>query len=347
MIVVFYDKDFNALQNNASLNVGKWELRKKAVDFNDFSFTSEPFIENVNPCFVVMKDDYGRKKHCAFAGVPQLNKENQTECQASDLKTIFNNEVLLQFGNYTHIDNMFSYLFTQFNLQVMQGSFALEIDMTDLSTVQLDLLKPLTDLKVYNVWNDILVPYMKFYDLYITSDLDLVTKKLIFTIKRTNLKTLPLRLWEMGIKNYGKWISSLNETQSVVSVNGVLNYGEKFILLSNNAITNNATLRDLYPIKRNLVLKETEDSSKLADLIIEGNVEAIEKLVSARFNESIEIDTQNIQSYEEADFGTQFEVYTKKNDLYKTLPLGEIYENQDGEKKLKIGYKADNLLFYI
>ena len=55
MIVVFYDKNFVALQNNASLNVGKYEIVKRAVDFDDFSVTSEAFTESANPCFVVLK----------------------------------------------------------------------------------------------------------------------------------------------------------------------------------------------------------------------------------------------------------------------------------------------------
>lgn len=346
MIISFYDKDFKALQNNATLNVGEFDLRKRAVDFDEFRFKSEPFIEDANPTFVIMSDDFGRYRYGAFAGIPQLNKDNQTECEASDLKTLFNNEVLLQFGDYDYLDEMFSYVFTQFSQQVLQGSFAIEIDMTDLSTVAFGFLKPDTKLEVYNLW-DLLVKYMKYYDLYMTSKIDLVNKKLIFNLNRTNLKTLSLRLWEIGLQNYGKWISSVNEAQCVVNVNGTLNYGTKFLLLSDNAITDNANLRDLYPIKRNVILKETEDNAEKIELIVEGNIEAIEKLVEARYNESIEIDSHYIQSLEKVDFGTQFNVYVKKNVLYKTLPLGEIYENQNNERKLKIGYKPNDLVFYI
>ncbi len=346
MIISFYDKNFKALQNNATLNVGDFDLRKRAVDFDEFRFKSEPFVEDINPTFVIMSDDFGRYKYGAFAGIPQLNKDNQTECEASDLKTLFNNDVLLEFGNYSYLDEMLSYAFTQFNQQVLQGSFSIEVDMTDLSIVALDLLKPDTKLEVYNFW-DLLVKYMKYYDLYMTSSIDLVNKKLVYNLKRTNLKTLSLRLWEVGLQNYGKWISSVNEAQCVVNVNGTLNYGTKFLLLSDNAITDNVNLRDLYPIKRNVILKETEDDTKKVELIVEGNIEAIEKLVEARYNESIEIDTHNMQSYENADFGTQFNVYVKKNVLYKTLPLGEIYENQNNERKIKIGYKADDIVFYI
>lgn len=347
MIATFYDKNFVALQNNASLNVGRWELKRKAVDFDDFSLTSEPFIEDVNPCFVILKDDYGRYKYGALAGIPQLNKDNQTELVASDLKTIFNNEILLQFEEYDYFDEMLSAVLTAFNTQVMQDSFSLEIDLTDLATIEMSDLIPSTELKVYNVWQDILVPYMKYYNCYITSKLDLTNKKLVFTIKRTNLYTLFLNLWEMDIRNYGKWISSINETQAVVNVGGSLTYGDKYLLLSDGAITNNSSLRDLYPIKRIVILKETSNSEEVANLINEGTIEAIEKLIEARYNESIEFSTNKIQRYETADFSTEFDVYVKKGVKYKTLPLGEIYENQNGEKKLKVGYKSDDLVAYL
>jgi len=347
MIVSFYDKDFVALQNNASLSVGKWELRRKAVDYDDFSLTSEPFIQDVNPCFVIMKDDYGRYKYGALAGIPQLNKDNQTELVASDLKTIFNNEILFQFEIYSYLDEMLSAVLTAFNSQVMQGSFTLEIDLTDLSTIEMSDLIPTTNLEVYNVFDDILVPYMKYYNCYMTSQIDETNKKLVFTIKRTNLYTLPLKLWELDIKDYGKWISSLNESQCVVSLDGVLTYGTKFLLLSDSSITNNTSLRDLYPIKKSVVFKETSDSSEVATLLNEGTVEVLEKLIEARYNESIEFSTNRIQSYENADFGTEFDVYVKRGTLYKTLPLGEIYENQDEDKKLKVGYKSDDIVAYL
>lgn len=347
MIISFYDKNFIALQDNASLNVGKWELRRKAVDYDDFSLTSEAFYEDVNPCFVIMKDDYGRYKYGAFAGIPQLNNDNQTELQASDLKTIFNNEVLIKFGSYEYLDLMLSDLFTEFNSQVMQGSFELDIDLTDLSEIELTDLVPSTELKVYNVFEDILVPYMKYYNCYMESRIDLVNKKLIFTMQRTNKKTLNLNLWDFGIKNYGKWVSSLNEARCVVSVNGSLNYGSQYILLSDNAITTNATLRDLYPIKKTIILKETEDENEKINLIVEGNIEALQKLVEARYNESIEFNPANIASYVQADFSCQFNVFAKKKALYKTLPLGEISENQNGEKLLKVGYKVDDIVAYF
>lgn len=347
MITTFYSKDFVPLQNNASLNVGKFQLTRRAVDFDDFSLTSEAFVENVNPCFVVMKNDIGNYIYGAFAGIPTLNKESQTELQASDLKTLFNNEILMEFETYTHLDTMLSAMFEKFNLQVLQGSFSIEVDMTDISSIALGELKPETKLKVYNVWSDILSPYLKYYNCYMMSKIDIPNKKIKYSIKRTNLFTIPLKLFELGIKDYGKWIASLNEAQAIISVNGTLTYGTKFILLSDSSITSDTSLRDIYPIKRSIIFKETNSSDELVELLNDGNIEALTTIAENRFNESIEFSSNNIKHFENADFDTSFDVYVEKGQLYKTLPLGEIKISSENVKTLVVGYKNNDIINYI
>ena len=344
MFVTFYDENFNALQDNSSLNVSKFTIKRKAVDFDDFNFVSQPFLVNVNPCFVVLKDDNGRLKYSAFAGIPQLNKDNQTECQCSDLKTIFNNNIVASFGAYDYLDEYFSAVLTAFNLQVLQGSFSLVVDLTAINTIAISDLIPSTDLKVYNVWTDCILPYLKFYDCYLTCDLSIKNKTINVYVKKIDTETKVLRAWEYGLKNIGKWISSINETQAVVSVSGSLTYGDKFILLKNNSITTTASLRDLYPIKNTIILKETTDSEELTNLLNEANQEALEKIVNGRYNESIEITNAD---FEDVDFGTSFNVYTERGVFYKKLPVGIILETQEETKTITVGYKVDDISFYI
>lgn len=344
MFVTFYDKDFNALQDNSSLNVADFSIKRKAVDFDDFNFTSEPYLLNVNPCFVVLKDDYGVLKYSAFAGIPQLTDENKTECQCSDLKTIFNNNIVTSFGTYSYLDDYFSAVLTAFNLQVLQGSFSLVVDLTTINTIAISELIPSTDLAVYNVWEDCILPYLKYYDCYLTCDLSIKNKTINVYVKKIDTETKVLRAWEYGLKNIGKWVSSINETQAVVSVSGSLTYGDKFILLKNNSITTTASLRDLYPIKNTIILKETTDSGELTNLLNEANQEALEKIVNGRYNESIEITSAD---FEDIDFGTSFNVYTEKGVFYKKLPVGIITETNENTKTITIGYKIDDISFYI
>ena len=353
--ITFYDKDFGALQNNSSLEVGIWTLRRKANDFDDFNVESEAFIENINPTFVIMKDERGRYKYGAFAGIPQLTNENKTNVQASDLKTIFNNNVLLQFGTYFKLKNMFAYMFTEFDKQVIQGYFNVFFDLSDIADIEMDILVPDTSMKVYNLWDDILQKYMKYYNLFMDSKIDLSNKSIVYRIARTNKTKKGLGLWKINIKNYGKWIASVNEAYAVVNNNGKLTYSPTYILNSQNEIgTTDKITRDLFPIKNNIVLKETDDSTEIQTLLEEGIEECLTTLIDARYNEDIEFNTVylNGNNLEETDykndyFDTTYAVYIKAGEFYKNLPIGELYENQNGEKKIKLGYKADNIILYI
>lgn len=347
MIITFYDKNLVALPDSASLNVGRWSLKRKAVDFDDFSATSEAFIEDINPTFVILKDDVGRYKYGAFAGIPQLTSENQTEVQGSDLKTLFNNKVLIKFNTYSTVKEMFEHLFSEFSTQVIQNEFSISFDLTEIEDVSIGLLVPESEkYQVVDVWGDVLEKYLKFYDLYIDSKIDLRTKTIIFRVDKTNKYRKPLRLYEFGINNYGKWIASVNESLAVVNYNGELYESSKYILTSNNEITNDLSLRDLYPIKNNIVLKETEDSTKIQELLTEGIQECLTSLINARYNESIELDATKTV-FENEYFDSTLEIYAKRNEFYKNLPVGEIIEDETGAKKIILGYKPDDVVIYI
>ena len=348
MIITFYDKNFTALQDNASLNVGKWSLTRRAVDFDDFTATSEPFLEDINPTFVVLKDDFGRYKYGAFAGIPTLDTKNQTNLQASDLKTIFNSDILVNLGASSNVKAYLENVFSAFNSQVVQGSFTVELDTTEVGSIAFEYLSPVDELKLYSVWEDCFVPYLKYYNLAIESYLDIKNEKLVFYIKRVNQNRVPLRLWEYGIRNYGKYIVSTNECQGAVVYNGSsITYGYRWILKADNSITTNTSQRDLYPIKRRVIFKETDDSTEISGLLQESNTEALKTLVEARYQESIEINAGGDTRLENVDFGTMFIVYSDRGVLYKEIPLGEISEDSKGTKKLKIGYKPDDIIYYL
>ena len=350
MIITFYDKNFNALQDNASLNVGQWNLTRRAVDFDDFTATSEPFLENINPTFIVLKDNYGRYRYGAFAGIPELTKDNQTSLQASDLKTIFNNDIVAAFGTYSYVKDYFEDVFSYFDAQCVQGSFTIDYDIDALAGMDMLSLKPETVLKSYNVWEELIVPYLKYYDCFIETKLNVKQKKIIFTIKRCNNKTIPLRLWEFNIRNYGKYITSINEAQgAVIRVwsGGTKTDGIKWILTSDNAITTIESNRDLYPIKRKVILKEANTAEEYTSVMNEANMEALRTLVEARYQESFTIPVDNDQRYENIDFDTTFRIFAKPSVFYKYLPLGEIIEDNTGKKTLKIGYKPDDIVYYF
>lgn len=371
MIITFYDKDFTALQENSSLNVGNsWELKRKAVDFDDFTATSEAFLEDINPTFVVLQTDLGRYKYGAFAGVPTLNSDNQTEIQASDLKTIHNNQVLLNFnsddtssltytlvetgtgtGTYTTLYELLTYIFAEFYTQVIDDSFEIEYDLTEITDIAIDNLYPDTGIQVYSLWDDLLETYFKYYGVYMDSKLDIANKKLIFTVHKTDANTKALHLYDFGEKNYGKWVASVNKCWAVVydTSTGICTKSDKWILNSNNEIGLEGKIdEDLYPTKNKISYQETDDTDEVSSLLQEGVIECIENLADARYNESIEIQV-NGTVYEEDGFDTNYDVYLEQgnHDKYKTLPIGEIDEKGDGTITFTVGYKDDDIVIYI
>ena len=64
MILTFYDKEFKGLQNNASLVVdtatNSFALIKRGVEMDSLNCHAEAFTENIQPVFLVLKDDLGR-----------------------------------------------------------------------------------------------------------------------------------------------------------------------------------------------------------------------------------------------------------------------------------------------
>lgn len=353
MIVSFYDETFKGLQDNASLVVdnSSYSLIKRAVDLDDLKCRCEAFTENIQPTFLVIKNDRGNYMYGALAGVPQLNAENQTEITASDLKTMFKSDVLLDFSKEDNIgsdvNELFLKVFSEWNEQVNQGSFLCELGFNaNVGTIVFDYLKPSAEhTAVYDVWEDIFSVYLKYYGLFMTSQIDLVNKKVIFSIGKSMLKNKNIKLWEMGKSDYGKWIADVNETQGCVlnTATGESASGPLWILTPDNKITSDPAKRKIYPIKRRVVLKETDDSSSVTALVNEASQEALEELTRSMFQENLEL--ENI----EADFETKFNLYMRRGDEepYKSLPCGELHYDANGLVKVQVGFRITGIEFIL
>lgn len=334
MIMTFYDKNFNALQENSTLVVDSdsIDLIKRPVELNDFSCMCEGFIEDIQPTFVVLKDNYGSYIYGSFAGVPLLNENNQTEINATDLKSYFSSDIILKYGTgLTNVKDLIQSIFEVWDDQVNQESINCELQFRDYSeynydlnieNILLDTLKPDTEEQsIYNAYDE-LSAYCKAYDLYIDSKLDLVNKKIIYTVGRTkvpySLFEQNIRLYELGIKNFGKWVADLNEVQGYYNTSGTWTAGNKWILTSNNELTLSESNRDVYPIKRRVFVSENS--------LEEAEKEALTELLNARYSESLDINVVSLNV--EPTFETSFCVYVKWGEgLYKKLPCGELRYN--------------------
>lgn len=347
MIASFYDKNFKGLQNNASLVISKdsYSLIKRPVEMNTLSCVCEPFTEDIQPTFLVIQDNKGGYVYGCLAGIPLLNENNQTEINGTDLKSMLSSDVILQPTTYDYVNDYITYIFNQWKEQVNQNSFNVELNFTDnLKKIseEEDYREPMTDLQpntekdVYNAYDE-LAQYLKYYDLYIEGSIDLINKKVIFTIGRTMFRPLRIRLWEYGIKNYGKWVADTNEAQGYYNNNGTWQEGYKWILTSSNDITTNESLRDIYPIKRKVIVN-TESLEK-------ANEESLTELLNSLYNENIDLNADDILQAN-ANFETKFGIYLKQGGgKYKDLPCGELQYDASGLIKVQIGYRYSGVDF--
>lgn len=246
MIVSFYDKNFKGLQNNASLVIDKdsYSLIKRPIEMNSLTCICEPFTENIQPTFLVIKDNIGNKIYSSLAGIPLLNSENKTEINGTDLKSMLSSDVILEPTTYTLVKDYIKYVFDEWKNQVNQDSFNVELDFKNYGTdsnpdyagdMNIGDLKPSNDKAVYNAFDEIQA-YLKFYNLYIDSDIDLVNKKVVFTIGKTMFRLMNIKLWEYGIKDYGKFIADVNECQGYYKNGTTWNTGYKWIMTSDGYI---------------------------------------------------------------------------------------------------------------
>ena len=372
MIVAFYDEEFRGCLNNASLkgDVKNYKLIKRPIELNELSCTCLAFTENIQPTFLIIEDDDGNYIYGSLAGVPTLNKKNQTEINATDLKKILSSNIFIdastiQTGNADTVRHSVKFLFDTWNEQ-HDNKFTSELQFVGSFTSEQnfnpDEIKDLklTDYKsgIYNALEEI-QKFMRYYDLYMDTKIDVVNQKVIFMVGRTMVNKINLNLRDMGVQNYGKIVADINEAQGYVvktennaetwyrnSYQGVNSI--RWILTSDNKITTDTTLRDIYPVIRELA-SSSED-------MYEANKLALEALLGMKYNEDIDLDAETIKSdlkrFESRElplFSAKFDVYTESGvnvGFYKSLPCGELEYNANNELvRFKTGYRYTSVNF--
>lgn len=348
MLISFYGKDIKAIADNSSfvIDTKSYSLIKRGIDYDSLKCVCEKYTGDIQPTFIVVKNDIGQYIYGALAGIPENTNENKTIINAADIKTMLNSDVVLDFTTYTTVDAVISYIMTQWKNQINQNSFAVDWGYKNFLNLPLTDYVPVEGKGIYNAWETI-QSYLKFYNLYIYSSINLVDKKVIFTIGKAMYRNINIKLWEYGIENFGKWMASINEAQGYVKYRDIYENdewtpGTKWILTSNNQITTNTANRDIYPIKKKIIFKETDKSGEVTRITNEANAEAINVLAEAMYNENIDINAPQFN----ADLDANFSVYVRKGEpLYKSLPCGELHYDSNGLKKVQIGYRFTGLEF--
>lgn len=338
MIVSFYDNNFKGLQDNSSLVIDEdnsYKLVKRPTELNDLSCKCEAFTESIQPTFLVISDKRGNYIYGSLAGIPQLNKDNKTEINGTDLKSMLASDVILEYSaSLTTVNEVLSYIFQEWKQQHPNGFEVKLLFKEYMEDIPLTDLVPDTIKQRYDAWEEFQI-YLKFYNLYLDTYLDIANKEVHFIIGKTMYRQLNIKLWEHDVKNYGKWVANRNETQGYyIQEDGTWVEGTKWILTSDNKITNDETKRDIYPIKRSIIT--SDESLQVADK------DALTELLDSMFNENIELETTNINP----DMETRFEVYVRRGEeKYKDLPCGELHYDINGLVKVQIGYRFTGIQF--
>lgn len=344
MIIAFLDKNFKPIANNASLAIDKknFNLIKRPIELNDFNCVCEAFTADFQPTFLLVKDDIGREVfYSCLAGVPEITKDNKTQITGTDLKALLSSDVILNYGTYTMTNttgDVLNYIFKQWATQVNQNTINYGvIYKDDADKVNLSSYIPAGEQQVYSAYEEIKL-VLQAYDLYIDTEIDLSLKKVNFIIGKTmSAETIQIKVWEYNLKNFGKWIADVNETQAYYNNNGSWTQSQlKWILTSDNKITNDTTKRDIYPIKRKVYVS--------TESLIEAEKEAVASILQSRYQDNIEIPTIDFKP----SFSSVFKVFIKKNNKpveYKTLPCGELRYDYHGLYEVQIGYRYTGVDF--
>lgn len=342
MILTFYDKNYNAIQNNSTLLVGNSSLKliKRPVELNTFTCTCKAFEEDILPTFVVLADDRGRYIYGGLAGVPTITNDNKTIINGADLKTIFVSDLILQYSaTFTTVGQVLNYIISEWNSQINNNDLSYTVDYEDgADDVELTSLIPSLVKDTYDGLSEIQA-YLNAYNLFLDTRLDIVNKRVVFTIGKCMINNINIKLWEYGVKNYGKWLATTNETQGYYVNNDVWVGSTKWVLKNDNTIARfganeRVVGRDFFPVKKRIVT--SNESQRDADVM------ALTELVQSRFSENIEINVVDI----EPTFKTKFSVYTKRGQpLYKELPCGELRYNSSGLYGVQIGFRYTTIDF--
>lgn len=347
MIVNFFDKDFNPLTDNSSLNVESFELVRMAVDIDTFTCTCQSHSIKINPFFITLEDNHGRYVYGALAGLPaNIKRSNKTDIIAADLKTLFKGDVVADFttSTFTNLKGYIQKLFSIFSAQLVQETFPFDYDLTDIETLPIDMLVIKTD-KAFktDLWA-LISEVLLYNDCYIESRIQLyeteernrngqlitIPKGIHFRIARNDIFPKSIILTDYNVEDFAKRVSPTNEfvayDKDLIEIQAV------YYLKENNKFTTNKNERDLFPVKRKIFASENSKGEALLALFENRYQENISINLNRRFEEmevsGILREIENKEYY----FDTLLTIYPKaeydeggnRTNEYKSLPIGAI-----------------------
>lgn len=334
MYFVMYDKNLNALGKRKTYPASSWNITKKIFDFDSCTITGYPIEFDVNDAmFVTLNEDSGKIKYSALVGISSV-KNNVTTITCSDLKTILNNEIVMDFNRtFTSVREVYEYLLNELvsqNSDFFGTAFTrFTIYSNDIESVAFDSNSIVKEKAIGNVWKTLL-NLNQFYDIYFTMEIDFINLEFKVILKRMNVDNLIINKNDFNL-DLSKKVNT--GTNRAVCLNSSGSEKLVYYLLRDNSVVSENEILDksliIYPAKVKLFQEDDYDKAK---------ANGKQELLKSRFDEKVEINLNLKMGYlfEGKEFNTTVDIKG-----YKVLPIGEMKEDSKGNRSIILGIEKE------
>ena len=332
MYFVMYDKNLNALGKRKTYPASSWNITKKIFDFDSCTIEGFPIEFDVNDAmFVSLNEDSGKIKYSAIVGISSV-KNNVTTITCSDLKTILNNEIIIDFNRtFTSVKSVYEYLLNELISQNKNffGFSEFTIIANDIESVSFNSNSIVKEKAIGNVWKTLL-NLNQFYNIYFTMEIDFINKAYKVILKRMNVDNLTINKNDFNL-DLSKKVNT--GTNRAVCLNSTGTAKTVYYLLRDNSVVLENEILDnsliIYPAKIKLFQEDDYEKAK---------ANGKQELLKSRFDEKVEINLNLKMGYllENKDFNTTVDIKG-----YKVLPIGQIKEDSKGNRSVILGIEKE------
>lgn len=341
MHFVLYDRFLNTIGNSYILE--SWSRTQRAVDFDDLRIIGEQIEVSSNPFLVVLNDKQGNQMFSGLASTPIIDeKTKKTTIVLKDYMTLFNTEIIMDWGSISDVTTVGDYIdriLTRWKAQSDIGIEHIVWDISDVANLPLDKDIPLGEARENVRVKSLIFDALNYYKLYCESEINIYTKTLIYTFKRSFFNKQAIRLNDFGVDTIDKSFGECNRA-SVFTSSFALQ--SQWALTEDNSVVKLPSEKDLvYPGKNKNFIASGESEDDLYDAIYD----AVMELSSNRYQENIDINVvpyKSVLDLSTVDFSYSIEVHTSQG-YYKELPVGEIETDSSGKHIVRLGYRIQEL----
>ena len=338
--IALFDKNWQALGNWTNHICREWSLTRKAYESDEFSATCQGWENSANACYVGLFTPSGSLKYVAFAGIPTSTKEGFTTINAIDCRSVFNQQLVVDYtkqtaGSYvvTSPRTLFEYLMqTVFSDNSVELGITYSINVTDLDFLESAWNENyiVRSKEVRNVYEELQAACM-LYNIYIEVSATVTANnayQLVFTAKRI-INSRPIKLADYDVhmkRTYG----TPNR-----AIYGTLDGSKGYLYLNNdNSITTSYnSSKAVFPLVT---------ISTIGDDAAESLTQAYKTLSENRFKDRVTIDLNSklgstLSDMDFSYYGVLVGYNPADQSSSKELPVSAIKEDSRGNKSIQFG----------